>query len=97
MGLGLTEMLVGEDPLRVEELWERLYVGSAMNGRRGAVINAIGALDMALHDLRGKALGKPCYEFLGGKRQEKVTPYASLQLETSGFDAPTRSRCSSGP
>jgi L-alanine-DL-glutamate epimerase-like enolase superfamily enzyme len=51
------------------------------------VINAIGALDMALHDLRGKALGKPCYEFLGGKKQEKVTPYASLQPETSGFDA----------
>jgi L-alanine-DL-glutamate epimerase-like enolase superfamily enzyme len=87
MGLGLTEMLVGEDPLRVEELWEHLYVGSAMNGRRGAVINAIGALDIALHDLRGKALGKPCYEFLGGKKQERVAPYASLQPETSGFDA----------
>ena len=87
MGRGLTEMLLGEDPLKVEELWERLYVGSAMNGRRGAVVNAIGALDMALHDLRGKALGKPCYELLGGKKQEKITPYASLQPETSGFDA----------
>ena len=67
MGLGLTKMLLGQDPLDVEGLWERLYVGSAMNGRRGAVINAIGALDIALHDLRGKALGKPCYELLGGK------------------------------
>jgi L-alanine-DL-glutamate epimerase-like enolase superfamily enzyme len=80
-------MLLGEDPLRVEELWECLYDRSAMNGRRGAVINAIGALDIALHDLRGKALGKPCYEFIGGKKQEKVTPYASLQPETSDFDA----------
>ena len=87
MGLGLKEMLIGQDPLRVEELWESLYVGSAMNGRRGAVINAIGALDIALHDLRGKALGKPCFEFLGGKRQETVTPYASLQPETSNFDS----------
>ena len=41
MGLGLAEMLIGEDPLRVEELWDKLYVGSAMNGRRGAVIHAI--------------------------------------------------------
>src|ERR671935_2139828 len=39
MGLGLKELLIGADPLKTEELWERLYVGSAMNGRRGAVIN----------------------------------------------------------
>jgi L-alanine-DL-glutamate epimerase-like enolase superfamily enzyme len=87
MGLGLTEMLVGEDPLRVEKLWEKMYVGSAMNGRRGAVIHAIGALDMALHDLRGKAMGKPCHEFLGGAARAFITPYASLQPEVSSFDA----------
>ena len=87
MGLGLAEMLIGEDPLRVEELWDKLYVGSAMNGRRGAVIHAIGALDMALHDLRGKALGKPCYELLGGATKSHITPYASLQPEVSSFDA----------
>jgi L-alanine-DL-glutamate epimerase-like enolase superfamily enzyme len=85
MGLGLRELLIGVDPLDVEAIWERLYVGSAMNGRRGAVINAIGALDIALHDLRGKALGKPCYELLGGAVRESVVPYASLQPETSSF------------
>ena len=47
MGLGLREMLIGQDPLQVEAHWERLYVGSAMNGRRGAVIHALGALDIA--------------------------------------------------
>jgi L-alanine-DL-glutamate epimerase-like enolase superfamily enzyme len=87
MGQGLTEMLLGADPLQVEDLWERLYVGSAMNGRRGAVINAIGAIDMALHDLRGKALGKPCHELLGGAARDAVIPYASLQPEVPGFDA----------
>ena len=87
MGLGLAEMLIGQDPLDVEGLWERLYVGSAMNGRRGAVINAIGALDMALHDLRGKILGKPCYQLLGEPVREAVVPYASLQPEVAGFDA----------
>jgi L-alanine-DL-glutamate epimerase-like enolase superfamily enzyme len=86
MGLGLAEMLLGEDPLDVEGLWERLYVGSAMNGRRGAVINAIGALDMALHDLRGKALGKPCHALLGDAVRTHITPYASLQPETSSFE-----------
>jgi len=87
MGRGLTEMLIGSDPLDVEGLWERLYVGSAMNGRRGAVINAMGAVDMALHDLRGKAFGKPCYEFLGGATCRTITPYASLQPEVSNFEA----------
>jgi L-alanine-DL-glutamate epimerase-like enolase superfamily enzyme len=86
MGRGLTEMLLGENPLDIERLWEKLYVGSAMNGRRGAVINALGALDMALHDLRGKALGKPCYEFLGGQTREAVRPYASLQPDVSNID-----------
>lgn len=87
MGLGLADMLLGADPLDVEGLWDRLYVGSAMNGRRGAVINAIGALDMALHDLRGKALGKPCFEMLGGAQRKSITPYASLQPDIASFEA----------
>lgn len=87
MGRGLKEMLVGEDPLDIEAVWERLYVGSAMNGRRGAVINAIGAIDMALHDLKGKASGVPVYELLGGAVKDDVTPYASLQPEVSSLDA----------
>src|SRR5258707_2738148 len=41
MGLGLKEMLIGEDPLDAPRLWEKLYTGSAMNGRRGALINAL--------------------------------------------------------
>lgn len=81
MGRGLTEMLLGADPLDVEGLWDRLYVGSAMNGRRGALIHALGALDIALHDLRGKALGRPCYAVLGDAACPSITPYASLQPE----------------
>ena len=87
MGLGLAEMLMGENPLEPERLWEKLYVGSAMNGRRGVVIHAMGALDMALHDLRGKALGKPCHELLGGAVKKSIRPYASLQPEVSSFPA----------
>lgn len=86
MGRGLSQMLKGQNPLNVEALWDRLYVGSAMNGRRGAVVHALGALDIALHDLRGKALGKPCYQLLGQARADPVVPYASLQPEVSDFD-----------
>jgi L-alanine-DL-glutamate epimerase-like enolase superfamily enzyme len=87
MGQGLADLLIGADPLDIDGLWQKLYVGSAMNGRRGAVINAIGAIDMALHDLRGKAYQKPCYELLGGAVQTAITPYASLQPEVSSFEA----------
>ena len=78
LGLGLEEMLIGEDPLNTEALWEKLYTGSFMTGRRGLGICAIGALDIALWDIRGKALGVPCWKLLGGASKEAVTPYASL-------------------
>jgi L-alanine-DL-glutamate epimerase-like enolase superfamily enzyme len=81
MGLGLKEMLIGADPRDVEGLWERMYTGSAMTGRRGLGICAMGALDMALWDLRGKIEGKPTWSLLGGAAQQAVTPYASLLPE----------------
>ncbi len=86
MGLGLKEMLLGENPLDIERLWEKLYTGSAMNGRRGAVICAIGALDMALWDIAGKAAGKPCWQLLGQQRPDPIVPYASLQPNGTSFE-----------
>jgi len=78
MGRGLEEMLLGCDPLQPEALWQKLYTGSKMSGRRGALICAMGALDMALWDIRGKALGQPVYKLLGGAAKDFITPYASL-------------------
>lgn len=74
----LEEMLIGEDPLCPEALWDKLYIGSAMTTRRGLGICAIGALDMALWDIRGKALGQPCWKLLGGAKKDRIVPYASL-------------------
>jgi L-alanine-DL-glutamate epimerase-like enolase superfamily enzyme len=86
MGLGLKEMLVGQSLDQTPEaIWERLYTGSAMNGRRGAVICAIGALDMAMWDIRGKAAGKPCWQLLGTQAKEAIVPYASLQPVGTSF------------
>ena len=79
MGMGLKDMLMGADPLDdAEAIWERLYVGTAMNGRRGLIIHAMGALDMALWDIKGKAAGKPCWELLlepGVTPPPHVVPY----------------------
>ncbi|MCH8043670.1 MAG: mandelate racemase/muconate lactonizing enzyme family protein [Planctomycetes bacterium] len=86
MGLGLKEMLLGENPLEPQRLWEKLYTGSAMNGRRGAVICAMGALDMALWDICGKAAGKPCWQLMGEARPDPITPYASLQPTGRSFE-----------
>ena len=86
MGHGLKEMLLGEAPREPERIWEKLYVGSAMNGRRGAVICAMGALDMALWDIKGKAAGKPCWQLLGDKAKPHIIPYASLQPSGHRFE-----------
>jgi L-alanine-DL-glutamate epimerase-like enolase superfamily enzyme len=78
MGLGLEEMLLGADPMQPEVIWERMYTGSKMTGRRGALICAMGAIDMALWDIKGKALGLPIYRLLGAQRPREIVPYASL-------------------
>ncbi|HEY4829874.1 MAG TPA: mandelate racemase/muconate lactonizing enzyme family protein [Solirubrobacteraceae bacterium] len=87
MDRGLKAMLIGRDPTDPVALWDELYVGSAMTGRRGAVVHAIGALDIALWDLAGKAAGVPTWQLLGAPAHDFLTPYASLQPEVSSFDA----------
>jgi len=78
MSLGLRELLIGQDPCQPAAIWDRLYTFTAMSGRRGAGICAIGALDMAIWDVYGKAVGRPVWQLLGGQRQNYITPYASL-------------------
>ncbi len=86
MDRGLKQMLLGQDPLDPERLWQELYVGSAMSGRRGAVVHALGALDIALWDICGKARGVPCWQLWGEATRTELTPYASLQPEVDSFD-----------
>ncbi len=73
------DILIGSDPLKIDDLWSKIYVGTAMTGRRGAGVNAISAIDMALWDIKGKYENKPVFELMGGKKQDEVIPYASLQ------------------
>jgi L-alanine-DL-glutamate epimerase-like enolase superfamily enzyme len=87
MGLAVKEMLIGADPFEIGDLWNKIYTGTAINGRRGMVIHALSAIDMALWDLCGKAVGKPVHELLGGATRDRITPYASLQPAGSSFEA----------
>lgn len=87
MDRGLGASLIGLDPLETEETWRLLYVATAMAGRRGALVHALGAIDMALWDIRGQAAGVPVWQLLGERRQQPVLPYASLEPEVTEFDA----------
>ena len=78
MDLGLAQTLVGMDPLDPVAIWDTLYVGTAMTGRRGALVHALGALDMALWDICGKAAAVPTWQLLGEAAHDSLTPYASL-------------------
>ncbi len=78
-GLGFSDLLIGENPLDVERLWEKMYQGTIYHGRRGMGIHAIGAVDLALWDIAGQAAGRPVYELLGGPRRKEIIPYASVQ------------------
>ena len=74
---GLASLLAGENPLEVERLWYRMYRGSIYYGRRGAAIQAISAIDIALWDICGKVYGQPVCILLGGKWRDKVRAYGS--------------------
>ena len=81
----LAPMLQGEDPRDVEALWERMYGLTRWYGRKGAAMSALGGIDIALWDLRGKAADKPIWELLGGSRST-CAAYASGLL-WNDFDA----------
>ncbi|MBZ6078286.1 mandelate racemase/muconate lactonizing enzyme family protein [Microvirga puerhi] len=71
--IGLT--LVGEDPAHIERLWHKLFRAFTYMGSRGAAVECLSAIDIALWDIRGKALGKPIYELLGGPVRDEVALY----------------------
>jgi galactonate dehydratase len=67
-------LLVGEDPFRTEHLWQVLFRGGFFPAQR-ILTAAISAIDIALWDIKGKALGVPVYELLGGRVRDKVVAY----------------------
>lgn len=79
-GVGLVRMfrrfLVGQDPLNIEALWERIRTAGIFAGAQGGQYTAaLSAVEIALWDLAGKALGVPVYQLLGGKVRDRVRLY----------------------
>jgi L-alanine-DL-glutamate epimerase-like enolase superfamily enzyme len=72
------DVLVGSDPVEIAALWHRMYEATFWPGRRGLGIHAIGAVDIALHDLAGKQLGLPAYKLMGGARRPTLKPYCTI-------------------
>ena len=70
------QMMIGEDPFRIEHLWQLLYRGMFYPPGREK-LHALGALEMALWDIKGKALEVPVYELLGGATRDYVECYAT--------------------
>lgn len=67
--------LIGKDPSRINDLWQEMYRGGFYRG--GAILmSAIAGIDQALWDIKGKALGVPVYELLGGLVRDKMKTYS---------------------
>ena len=83
----LRPMLIGEDPLLIERLWQKMFARTRQYGRRGIVMNAISGIDIALWDIAGKVARMPLYRLLGGCR-DRVEAYASggFYQEGKGVD-----------
>lgn len=71
------EELLGENPAEIERLWHKLYRRYTYLGSRGFPSTIVSGIDIALWDLKGKALGKPVYDLLGGAFRDRVRTYAN--------------------
>ena len=78
VNVSLKPLLIGQDALATEPLWEELFYVNHDLGAGGALTYGIAGVDCALWDLKGKLLGVPVYQLLGGKFMDKVLAYGSF-------------------
>ena len=81
---GLRLLLLNENPLEIERLWQKMLRRTMYFGRSSVTITAMAAVDMALWDLKGKAFGEPIHRLLGGKQHSRIRAYASCLFGKSG-------------
>ena len=71
----LKHLLMGTNPLNVEQLWDQMYSSAVLYGRRGVFAMALSSVDNALWDIAGKHAGQPVYELLGGASRDRIPIY----------------------
>jgi len=77
------ELLVGKDPARIEHWWSEMTRGTFWSNGQ-VIMSAVAGIDVALWDLKGKRLGVPVYDLLGGPTREKVRVYRHLAGDSAG-------------
>lgn len=82
--LKFSEYLVGKNPFQIEDIFQNLY--RAVYFRGSIIMSALSAIDIALWDIKGKALNVPVYELLGGRSRDKVRVYASPMKKSENID-----------
>jgi L-rhamnonate dehydratase len=99
IGSHLADLVLGADVFDTEAVWQSLYRNTIALGRKGIVLEAISALDIALWDIKGKLLGQPVYNLLGGKVRSRVRAYASelyAREDLASLDAEARAHVAAG-
>jgi D-galactarolactone cycloisomerase len=71
------ELLVGEDPIRTEWIWQEIYARFRDHGQKGSIIQGLSGIDIALWDIKGKAFGQPVHRLMGGPIRTEVAAYAT--------------------
>ncbi len=71
------QYLQGKDPFDTQVIWEQLYNMFRDNGQKGVTIQALSAVDIALWDIKGKAVGRPVFQMMGGSSRTRIEPYAT--------------------
>jgi D-galactarolactone cycloisomerase len=84
----LAPMLVGEDPLMIEGLWQRMFARTRQYGRRGVVMQGMSGIDIALWDIAGKVAKMPVYKLLGACR-DRSRPMPAVASTRRGNRPPT--------
>ncbi len=82
----LGKRIIGLDPMRTDFIWTKLYRDMNWVGPYGASLCAISGIDMALLDIKGKALKVPCYQLLGGGYRTKIPLYANYWFTDGGHN-----------
>ncbi|NBD22278.1 mandelate racemase/muconate lactonizing enzyme family protein [Paenibacillus glycinis] len=80
IAVGLRSLLIGENPVEVERLWDKMYRGTIYFGRTGPALHAMSGVDIALWDIIGKAMNRPVCEMMGGVFNSKLKAYASALM-----------------
>jgi D-galactarolactone cycloisomerase len=73
----LSQYVIGSNPIDNEVIWETLYRRTLDYARSGILMAAVSAIDVAIWDLKGKILGLPVHQLMGGKKRDKIYPYAT--------------------